>query len=708
MAIIALCLLTPWLAHAQDARDGYAPYVAQAGDTLIGIAEELDTTLESLLAVNDMVEVGELFAGQQLLVPRLGSVILEPYAVRPGDTLFSIARAYQTSVGILMGLNALSDESAIDVGWTLLAPRARHAELETHIVAAGESLFGISRRYHTDVALLKSLNGIGDERDLRAGQKLFVPPVDDTRFEVYVTAPGDSLYNISRMYNTSLTQLRALNGIAGGQDLAVGRSLLVPRIDETVFDSVLVEPGDSLFGLARRHGLSLAALQALNRLGDPGAIAAGQRLLVPKLENAVLDLHITRAGESLASLAERYATSVELLRTLNAIDDPDLIQVDARLLVPKMAAPLARPGFGVGIQLFIDGGNAPALAAQVQQLGAGWVKIDVPWSRIEPERGRYDYADLDATVGAMALAELKILLNVFDAPAWSRQAYTAKLNSRMQENGGPPENLDDFARFLANLATRYAGLVSAYEIWKAPNLLKYWTVPIYDSEPARTADGDYGIPDGVELGARHYLPLLRVGYETIRSLDSAALVISAGLAPVGLSDGYNSIDTGAYLRDMLEYGAAELSDAIGAVFSASAVPPTLSCCDKPPGVDSHYESFLQYFPDLMRFYADALAEHGLAEMPIVVTQVGWGTREGSKIAIPSSGYEWLNYTSEREQALYVTQAYQIAQDIDSVSAMFLYNLNGCAVADEEACFFSLVDAAGQRRPVFAAFEALLN
>ena len=59
----------------------------------------------------------------------------------------------------------------------------------------------------------------------------------------------------------------------------------------------------------------------------------------------------------------------------------------------------------------------------------------------------------------------------------------------------PPEDLADFASFMTNLVTRYAGLVDAYEIWKSPNLLKYWTAPVYYQEPELTDDGDYGIPD---------------------------------------------------------------------------------------------------------------------------------------------------------------------------------------------------------------------
>ena len=120
-------------------------------------------------------------------------------------------------------------------------------------------------------------------------------------------------------------------------------------------------------------------------------------------------------------------------------------------------------------------------------------------------------------------------------------------------------------------------------------------------------------------------------------------------------------------------------------------------------MDTHYESFLQYYGDLLAFYDETLKERGI-DLPIIVTQLGWGTVDGANLATPAAGYEWLNYTSEEEQALYVSQAYQIAQKLDSVSAVFLYNLNGCAVGDEEACFFSLEDAAGQERPAFAAYR----
>ncbi len=737
----------------------YSAYIVQSGDSLYSLAQRFNTTVEALTTANNIGEPGQLFAGQSILVPAGSSSYVDIYEVQPGDTLFSISKRFNTSIGILQGLNNIADGRSIFAGQLLIVPSISQGDLDIHIVAPNDSLYSISRRYNTAVSVIKSLNSIADTRDLREGESILVPKIDETRFgvyeitaadslysvsrrfatteetlitlnglaglhdlevgqtilvpridetkyEIYVVKQGDSLFNISRQFNTTVAQLRALNGISGHLDLSVGRSIIVPRIDEALFETIIVQPGDSLFSIAQRYDVSVAALQALNRLSDPRAIRVNQAILVPKMQNAVLEVHVVKRGDNLTKIAEAYDTTVQFLQNLNGITEPSLIQLDDTILVPKPRGFLVRRGFGFGIQVFIDRDNASALTEQVSQLGVDWVKIDAPWAEIEVQQGVYDYAALDATVAAMEYVDVNILLNVFAAPAWSRRSYTEKLYSQMRDYGGPPEDLNDFATFMANLATRYAGIVDAYEIWKSPNLLKYWTVPVYKRNPELNADGDYGIPDEVRLGARFYLPLLRIGYETIKSHDEAALVISGGLAPVGFSDGYNSIDTGTYLQGMLEAGAADYSDAIGAVFSASAVPPTLRCCDKPPGVDSHYESFLQYFPELMQFYDEVLAENGLADMPIIVTQVGWGTREGANIAIPSSGFEWLNYTSEEEQALYVTQAYQIVQEMDSITAMFLYNLNGCAVADKEGCFFSLVDAAGSRRPVYAAFEAL--
>ncbi|MDE2776887.1 MAG: LysM peptidoglycan-binding domain-containing protein [Chloroflexota bacterium] len=677
--VVILLIAAATISYAQD--DGadrtelespatYDTYTVQSGDSLSDIARRFDTTVEALKAANSIVEAGEIIAGQSLLIPAAEAAPLDFYEVQAGDTLFSIARQFETSVDILQGLNGLGDPSGIFVGQQLAVP------------AAG---------------------GILESGGADSGLATATPQVNEGRYETYIVQRGDTLFDLARLYNTTIAQLRRLNSIEEGADLIIGRSIYVPRVDETVLERYIVQPGDSLYSIAKRYDIDLQALRLLNRLADIRDLRAGQVILLPKLEGRTLAIHAMQAEDTLEKLAERYETNVEILRTLNGIADASLIEVGRTILVPSAQETRARPGFGFGLQVFIDGTRADALAARVKELGADWVKIDVSWAEIETEPDVYSYSALDSMIAAMELAGLKIMLNVHDAPAWSRARYMATLNSQFWDYAGPPEDYADFADFLANMVIRYAGLVDAYEIWKSPNLLKFWSVPVYTRPQEMTADGDYGIPDEIQMGAREYVPLLELAYEAIKSRDEKAMVVAAGLAPVGFNDNYNSIDTVTYLKNMLDEGAAQYSDAIGAVFSASAAPPTLACCDKPPGVDTHYESFLQYYGDLLAFYSETLKERGV-ELPIIVTQLGWGTADGANLATPAAGYEWLNYTSEEEQALYVTQAYQIAQKLESVSALFLYNLNGCAVGDEEACFFSLEDAAGQERPAFAAYR----
>lgn len=652
----------------------YDSYIIQRGDTLVVIARRFNTTVAELKAANSIALGGQIIAGQVLLIPREEAGPVEIYEIQPGDTLYSISRRFHTSIGILQGLNGLADSRAIVAGQTILVPAAEESSQDVEIAE-------------------------GDDTTS------FVPRLDESMTTIHVVQRGDTLYELSRMYNTTVAQLRSLNGLEGSSAITVGSSIIVPKIDESILDRYVVQAGDSLYSIAQRHGVDWPVLQTLNRLADARDIRVGQSILVPKLVGVSLVLHVIKRGDTLEELADQHETTVERIQALNGIADPSLIVLGKTILVPTPAAIQVRPGFGFGLQAFIDGARANDLAARAVKLGVDWVKIDVSWAEIETAPMVYSYAALDSMVAAMELAGLKIMLNVYDAPDWSRETYSEKLNSQFLDYAGPPEDYGDFARFLANLVIRYAGLIDAYEIWKSPNLLKFWFVPVYTRAQEMTADGDYGIPDQIQIGARYYVPLLEIAYETIKAHDEAALVVTAGLAPVGFNDNYNSIDTVTFLNNMLLEGAAEVSDAIGAIFSASAAPPTLRCCDKPPGVDTHYESFLQYFVDLLAFYDETLEEQGL-DLPVIVTQLGWGTTDGANLAIPSTGFEWLRYTNEDEQALYVTQAFKIAQSLEYVAGMFLYNLNGCAVGDEEACFFSLEDADGQMRPAFSAYQSV--
>ena len=109
-------------------------YLVQSGDTLFQLAVNWDTTVDAIAQTNGITNVNYLFIGQQLRIPRGGTAptaIISPssaasgsttYTVEPGDSLWSIAWNFDTTVDALAEANGITDTSLIGIGDTLVIP----------------------------------------------------------------------------------------------------------------------------------------------------------------------------------------------------------------------------------------------------------------------------------------------------------------------------------------------------------------------------------------------------------------------------------------------------------------------------------------------------------------------------------------------------------------------------------------------------------
>ena len=105
------------------------------------------------------------------------------YVVRRGDTLFSIARRFGTTIGAIAQANGLSNPRYIRAGQGLIIPGAYPAcapppavpGATVYIVRPGDTMYSIARRYRTTVAAIARTNGIADPRRIWAGQRLVIP-----------------------------------------------------------------------------------------------------------------------------------------------------------------------------------------------------------------------------------------------------------------------------------------------------------------------------------------------------------------------------------------------------------------------------------------------------------------------------------------------------------------------------------------------------
>lgn len=148
----------------------------RSGDTLSSIARRYNTTVNQLLTWNKLSNANLIRVGQRLKVsvkttsPPLVQTV---YTVQPGDTLSAIARKYNTTVSQLVTLNGIKNANAIRVGQKLLLPKP--AATKKYTVRSGDTLYTIALRFNTTVSRLATLNRISNVGLIRIGQIIQLP-----------------------------------------------------------------------------------------------------------------------------------------------------------------------------------------------------------------------------------------------------------------------------------------------------------------------------------------------------------------------------------------------------------------------------------------------------------------------------------------------------------------------------------------------------
>jgi LysM repeat protein len=102
----------------------------------------------------------------------------------------------------------------------------------------------------------------------------------------YVVQPGDTLAGIAARYGLSLAQLATANGFSWNAWVYVGQQLIIPGATQAPAPapgggSYVVQPGDTLFAIAERNGTTVATLLAANGLANANFIYVGQQLVIP-------------------------------------------------------------------------------------------------------------------------------------------------------------------------------------------------------------------------------------------------------------------------------------------------------------------------------------------------------------------------------------------------------------------------------------------
>jgi membrane-bound lytic murein transglycosylase D len=273
-------LLAATMIAKEPARYGFAPPAAVASFPTDSLVVPAATGLDVVarLAGASLAEIREL--NPQYL--RL--------TTPPGRT--SVVRLPTGSMG------------GVTAAFAALPASERVASVE-HVVARGETLSGIARRYGQSVQMLVAANpGLGSRSLLRVGQRIQVTgpgavaatgssagSTTATVARVHTVVRGETLSSIAGRYRTSVAALRNLNDLSASNRINVGQRLQVSAGDPGRSASLasrggssrthLVARGETLSGIAGRYGVATRALQQANNIASPRQLKAGQRLRIP-------------------------------------------------------------------------------------------------------------------------------------------------------------------------------------------------------------------------------------------------------------------------------------------------------------------------------------------------------------------------------------------------------------------------------------------
>ncbi len=279
-------------------------------------------------------------------------------------------------------------------------------EVDVYKVKRGDSLFTIARKYRTTVAWIRDQNDLKKGKKLRVGQRLFVPdltskrdaklvakksksqpaaqptpqptsqPMSDSAVELasladksleksadknaeknsdekatsslevvtakgvfYIVQPGDTLIDIADDYNSSVEELRKMNKMSKGSILKAGMRLKVPKDEGLPADPNETKPSEGNETVAGKETDSNSANEdrAPQQEKAPERVADSRSPQSQPGQNQ--NAHVVKVGENLTSIAKKYGVTIQALRKVNKLSKRATLKVGAEIKIPAEARP---------------------------------------------------------------------------------------------------------------------------------------------------------------------------------------------------------------------------------------------------------------------------------------------------------------------------------------------------------------------------------
>jgi polysaccharide biosynthesis protein PslG len=292
-----------------------------------------------------------------------------------------------------------------------------------------------------------------------------------------------------------------------------------------------------------------------------------------------------------------------------------------------------------------------------EKIGLGWVKIQVRWELIEPEKGEYNWNAIRFALRSASEFDVKVLVSVVTAPEWAREPGIDL------SKHGPPADPQDYVNFVSELVSRFQGDIHAVEVWNEQNLDREWM----------STGG---------LSAQNYVNLLRQSYQAIKAIDPNVIVVSGALSPGGgwqEPDGrVSAVDDFTYMDGLIQSGMLDYTDCVGVHHNGYNIGPSVlwdEVEDDPEAefrgpFDNPHHSWS--FRSTLEEYHRKIQLAG-SDKKLCVTEFGWAVTED--LGGTPLGFEFANDNTLEEQAEWTIEALNNMEEWDFVWLAFIWNFN---------------------------------
>jgi hypothetical protein len=406
-----------------------------------------------------------------------------------------------------------------------------------------------------------------------------------------------------------------------------------------------------LAALARRRltlwqaALALAVLIAVGgglglAIARLGRIGAGERASAPAPTQIPAATQVARV-ETATPLPTGTATPAPTqpptatvtptptATTVPTIDPTVLASIPTATTLPEgLPAPIYPPG-DAAFGRFELGGQVNHVIDHPDQMkvsGMRWVKFQLTWEAGQQASRAWPLIEQGRQRG------FKVLLSIVGG------------QKRPSEIDIPA-----YLEFLRGVA--YYG-PDAIEIWNEPNYYFEW-------------------PQGEVDGGNYVREMLAPAYNAIKGVNPNIMVISGAPLPTGLyyseggcsAEGYGC-DDWLFLQQMASMGAANYMDCVGVHYNTGATSPTASTGHP---ADPGYQHYSWYFGSMLQLYGDTFGHK------VCFTELGYLSGDGYG-GVPGS-FDWAADTSAAEQAAWLAEAAQVAQQSGRVRLMIVWNVD---------------------------------